>query len=197
MDSPLARGRRTWTSVCDDDIELDLYLNYAGKINDTFAWTTGATWYDYPAGDDLDGYCGSLRRLQRRHLQLQAVVFADDFYALGDKRHVHRSELHRTDRPTAFSLAFHARLLVGRLLGRRYEEQFDYAVQANCHVPATSRSSASSRAPMPASVTKSTDDVGNNEAALPRWRHDDVPLGRLNQRLKRSTREQDQRSTLT
>jgi hypothetical protein len=42
--------------ACRDEIELDLYFNYTGKINDTFAWTGGATWYDYPDGDDLDGY---------------------------------------------------------------------------------------------------------------------------------------------
>ena len=50
-----------WASNVDwepaeDEIELDLYANYVGKINDTWSWTAGATWYDYPDGDDLDGY---------------------------------------------------------------------------------------------------------------------------------------------
>src|SRR5688500_2723360 len=40
----------------DEDIEVDAYLNYVATINDTFAFTTGVTWYDYPFGDDLDGY---------------------------------------------------------------------------------------------------------------------------------------------
>ena len=32
----------------DGNIELDLYANYVGKINDTFAWTAGITRYNYP-----------------------------------------------------------------------------------------------------------------------------------------------------
>ncbi len=40
----------------DEDIELDLYANYVGKINDTFAITAGGTWYEYPEGHDSDGY---------------------------------------------------------------------------------------------------------------------------------------------
>src|SRR4051812_15822558 len=28
----------------DEDMELDLYANYVGKINDTFSWTAGGTW---------------------------------------------------------------------------------------------------------------------------------------------------------
>ena len=40
----------------DEDYELDLYLNYSGKINDTFSWSAGGTWYEYPGGDAQDGY---------------------------------------------------------------------------------------------------------------------------------------------
>src|SRR6188474_1975609 len=36
----------------DGDIELDLYANYVGKINDTFAWTAGVTRYMYPGSDN-------------------------------------------------------------------------------------------------------------------------------------------------
>src|SRR5215216_4776972 len=42
-DSGLSAG--AWASNVDfgndEDIELDLYVNYVGKINDTFSWTTG------------------------------------------------------------------------------------------------------------------------------------------------------------
>src|SRR3954468_10260389 len=46
----------TWASNIDftpfdGDIELDLYANYVGKINDTFSWTAGVTYYMYPGSD--------------------------------------------------------------------------------------------------------------------------------------------------
>ena len=43
-------------SPADGDIELDLYMNYTGKINDTFAITAGITYYMYPSSDDLGEY---------------------------------------------------------------------------------------------------------------------------------------------
>ena len=76
-----------WASNVDfgveDEIELDLYLNYTGKINDTFAWTGGATWYDYPDGDDLDGYAEVYVGFNAGAFSMKQW-FADDFYALGD-----------------------------------------------------------------------------------------------------------------
>ena len=39
----------------DDDLETDYYVNYVGTINDTFAFTAGVVWYDYPLGPDLHG----------------------------------------------------------------------------------------------------------------------------------------------
>src|SRR6185503_18370381 len=38
----------------DGDIELDLYANYVGKINDTFSWTAGVTYYMYPGSDPVE-----------------------------------------------------------------------------------------------------------------------------------------------
>ena len=43
-------------SPADGDIELDVYANYVGKINDTFSWTAGLTYYAYPGSDDLGEY---------------------------------------------------------------------------------------------------------------------------------------------
>src|SRR3982751_2127886 len=57
-DSGLSMG--AWASNVDfgndEDLELDLYVNYSGKINDTFSWQAGGTWYEYPSGNDSDGY---------------------------------------------------------------------------------------------------------------------------------------------
>ena len=36
----------------DGDVELDLYANYVGTINDTFSWTAGLTRYMYPGSDN-------------------------------------------------------------------------------------------------------------------------------------------------
>ena len=44
-------------SPADGDIELDVYANYVGKINDTFSWTAGLTRYNYPgSGGDIGEY---------------------------------------------------------------------------------------------------------------------------------------------
>jgi uncharacterized protein (TIGR02001 family) len=40
----------------DGDIELDIYANYTGEINDTFSWTVGFNYYSYPGSDDLGEY---------------------------------------------------------------------------------------------------------------------------------------------
>src|SRR5262245_36957391 len=40
----------------DEDMELDLYANYVGKINDIVSLTAGGTWYDYPLGSSISGY---------------------------------------------------------------------------------------------------------------------------------------------
>src|SRR3954465_4492368 len=55
-------------SPADGDIELDVYANYVGKINDTFSWTAGLTRYNYPfqnasfgeqeIGEYFEGYVG-------------------------------------------------------------------------------------------------------------------------------------------
>ncbi len=40
----------------DDDLELDLYFNYAYSLNDNAAITAGLTYYLYPSGDDTEDY---------------------------------------------------------------------------------------------------------------------------------------------
>ena len=113
----------------DEDIEVDLYLNYAGKINDTFSITAGGTMYMYPSGDAQDGY-------PEVYVGLNAGAFSTkfwyspDFGALEDSTTAEYLEANYTASVTdAFSLAFHA----GYAYGDYWDdiEQFDYAVQAN------------------------------------------------------------------
>ena len=112
----------------EDDIELDLYLNYTGKINDTFAWTAGGTWYDYPTGDGLDGYAEVYIGFNAGKFSMKQW-FADDFYAGGDSAMY--TEANYTEPMTdSLSLALH----VGYSWGDYWDDlepQYDYAVQLN------------------------------------------------------------------
>ncbi|HEY6126094.1 MAG TPA: TorF family putative porin, partial [Steroidobacteraceae bacterium] len=113
----------------DEDIEVDLYLNYAGKINDTFSWTAGGTLYMYPTGDAQDDY-------PEIYVGFNAGAFSFkqwyswDFGALPDSVDALYSEANYTvPIGESFSLAFHA----GYAYGDYWDgfEQFDYAVQGN------------------------------------------------------------------
>ena len=107
--------------LLDDDIELDLYLNYTGKINDTFAWTTGAT--------------GTTTRWRRsRRLSRKSMLgfnagnfsmkqwYADDFSRSGESAHVHRRQLHRTDRRQVLARVPRSATPWGDWPGKTYEE---------------------------------------------------------------------------
>src|SRR3954447_22892927 len=48
-----ARAASVGFSPFDGDIELELYANYVGKINDTFSWTAGVTRYMSPGSDSV------------------------------------------------------------------------------------------------------------------------------------------------
>jgi uncharacterized protein (TIGR02001 family) len=115
----------------DEDLELDLYLNYAGKINDTFSWTTGATWYDYPTGDDTDGYWEAYLGFNAGSFSFKQW-YADDFYALADSVSALYTEANYTlPIGEKFSLAFHAGYSWGDYWEDADAELFDYAVQGN------------------------------------------------------------------
>jgi uncharacterized protein (TIGR02001 family) len=111
----------------DEDIELDLYLNYVGEINDTFSWTTGGTLYMYPSGDAQDDYPEIYVGFNAGSFSFKQW-YSWDTGALGiDSLY---SEANYTASITdAFSLTFHA----GYAYGDYWDdiEQFDYAVQAN------------------------------------------------------------------
>jgi uncharacterized protein (TIGR02001 family) len=115
----------------DEDLELDLYLNYAGKINDTFSWTTGVTWYDYPTGDDTDGYWEAYVGFNAGAFSMKQW-YADDLYALSDSVSGLYTEANYTlPIGEKFSLAFHAGYSWGDYWEDADAETFDYAVQGN------------------------------------------------------------------
>jgi uncharacterized protein (TIGR02001 family) len=114
----------------DEDVELDLYAAYTGSINDTFSWTAGATWYDYPLGDDLDGYAEVFVGFNAGNFGMKQW-FADDFYA-GGQTALYTEFNYTQPFGEQFSLAFHA----GYSWGDFWEadEIVDYGVQANWSV---------------------------------------------------------------
>ena len=117
----------------DGDIELDLYANYVGKINDTFSWTTGVTYYSYPGSDESATEL-AIGQYWEAYVGFNAGNFsfkqwyADDFYESNVSAQY--TEANYTQ-PIGdkFSLAFHA----GYAWGDYWDnsETFDYAVQGN------------------------------------------------------------------
>jgi uncharacterized protein (TIGR02001 family) len=117
----------------DGNLELDLYANYVGKINDTFSWTAGITRYNYPGssatatkleiGEYFEGYAG----FNAGNFSFKQW-YSNDFYDGGDSAEY--SEANYTQ-PLGdkFSLAFHA----GYAWGDYWDnaETFDFGVQGN------------------------------------------------------------------
>jgi uncharacterized protein (TIGR02001 family) len=129
----------------DGDIELDLYANYVGEINDTFAWTAGVTYYMYPGSDSVvigPVELAPLGEYWEAYVGLNAGNFnfkqwyADDFYE-SDTSAMYTEANYTQPIGEKFSLAFH----VGYSWGDYWDdlgdfldsngEQIDYAVQGN------------------------------------------------------------------
>jgi uncharacterized protein (TIGR02001 family) len=113
----------------DEDVELDLYANYVGKVSDLVAFTAGGTWYDYPMGADLSGYPEFYIGANIGGFSLKQW-YSNDFYALGDDAQY--TEANYTQ-PIGekFSLAFHVGYSWGDYWDNGVGELIDYAVQAN------------------------------------------------------------------
>lgn len=111
----------------DADIETDLYVNYTGKINDTFAITAGGTYYTYPGSDDVLDYLEVYVGLNAGNFNFKQW-YADELY--GSNFSGEYTEANYTQ-PLGdkMSLAFH----VGYAWGDAWEdvETTDYAVQFN------------------------------------------------------------------
>lgn len=115
----------------DEDLEVDVYANYAAEINDTVAFTAGGTWYEYPMGNDLSGYPEFYIGLNAGNFSFKQW-YSNDFYALGDGAQY--SEINYTQ-PIGekFALVFHAGYSWGDYWesGPGLGELIDYSVQAN------------------------------------------------------------------
>jgi uncharacterized protein (TIGR02001 family) len=148
----------------DGDVELDLYANYVGTINDTFAWTAGLTRYIYPLSDQsfdedeigeyFEGYVG----FNAGNFSFKQW-YSNDFYELGDSAQY--SEVNYTQ-PIGekFSLALHA----GYSWGDYWEadEVIDYALQGNL-TAGNFTLFAKFTGTDASGATKITTDSGNNE----------------------------------
>jgi uncharacterized protein (TIGR02001 family) len=119
----------------DGDVELDLYANYVGAINDTFSWTAGITRYMYPGSDNtatesaigeyFEGYVG----FNAGNFSFKQW-YSNDFYEADESAQY--SEVNYTQ-PIGekFSLAFHAGYSWGDYWDTAGDEIVDYAVQGN------------------------------------------------------------------
>jgi uncharacterized protein (TIGR02001 family) len=145
----------------DDDVELDLYANYAKEINEIFTFTAGGTYYDYPLGNDIDGYPEFYAGANLGNFSFKQW-YSDDFYSGGDTAMY--SEANYTQ-PIGenFSLAFH----VGYSWGDYWkntvgDKPIDYAVQFNWTVSSFTLF-AKVTGTDASGAYKVEDDVNNNE----------------------------------
>jgi len=120
----------------DEDIEVDLYANYVGKINDTFSWTAGGTWYEYPSGDAQDGYPEVYVGFNAGDFSMKQWYSWD--YGAGGSDSFYTEANYTASITDNFNLAFHAGYFFGdapdalaELVGESNGDVFDYAVQAN------------------------------------------------------------------
>jgi uncharacterized protein (TIGR02001 family) len=154
----------------DEDLETDFYVNYVGKINDTFAWTTGATWYEYPAGNDSDGYPEVYVGLNAGNFS--AKQWYSWNYGGSDETEFYTEANYTQPIGDKFSLAFHAGYVFGDALdtiaaglGESNGEVFDYAVQAN-YTAGKFTLFAKFTGTDASGGLKTTGDVFNNEARV-------------------------------
>jgi uncharacterized protein (TIGR02001 family) len=117
----------------DGNVELDLYANYVGKINDTFSWTAGLTRYTYP-GSSASDTKSAIGEYFEGYVGFNAGAFSfkqwysNDFYELGDTAEYTEAN-YTVPFGDKFSLALHAGYSWGDYWSNA--ETFDYAVQGN------------------------------------------------------------------
>ncbi len=153
-------------SPADGDIELDIYANYVGEINDTFSWTAGLTYYSYPGSDDLGEYPEIYVGFNAGNFNFKQWYADSLFDSDLSGQYTEANYTHSIN--DAVSLGFHVGYVwgdfydeVGDLIGES-AELIDYSVQVNWAVnnftifgkfTGTDASGA----------TEVTDDVNNNE----------------------------------
>ena len=111
----------------DGDVELDLYASYVGKINDTFSWTAGITYYSYPGSNDVGEYPEAYVGLDAGNFSFKQW-YADKLYDGPDSAQYTEANYSQPFGDN-FSLDFH----LGYAWGDAWDgaELTDYAVQAN------------------------------------------------------------------
>ena len=142
----------------DEDAEVDFYLNYSSKINDTFTLVAGGTWYEYPTGSDSGGYAEVYGGFNAGNFGWK-FWYSDDYGDTGSSAEY--TEVNYTQ-PIGekFSLAFHA----GYVFGDYWDdhELVDYAVQAN-YTAGNFTIFAKFTGTDASGEDKITDDIFNNE----------------------------------
>jgi uncharacterized protein (TIGR02001 family) len=158
-------------SPFDGDIELDLYANYVGKINDTFSWTAGVTRYMYPGSDSVPSLgLPSLGEYFEGYVGFNAGNFSakqwysNDFYEADESAQY--TEVNYTQPfGDKFSLALHGGYSWGDYWDAVGGEVFDYAVQGNFtagHFTLFAKFTGTDAS----GAQKVKGDVGNNEARV-------------------------------
>jgi uncharacterized protein (TIGR02001 family) len=114
----------------DETMELDLYANYALKINDTFSFTVGGTLYNYPMGASSGAYPEFYIGANLGNFSIKQW-YSNDFYA-GTESAQYTEANYTQPIGAKFSLAFHAGYAWGDYWDKVNGEKLtDYAVQAN------------------------------------------------------------------
>jgi len=144
-------------SPADGDVELDFYLNYVGKINDTFSWTAGFTYYSYPGSSDIGEYPEFYVGLNAGNFSFKQW-YADKLYD-SDFSGQYTEANYTQPINDALSLAFH----LGYAWGDAWDniETTDYAVQLNYTAGHFSLFGKFTGTDGDAKITS---DVNNNEA---------------------------------
>jgi uncharacterized protein (TIGR02001 family) len=144
----------------DDDLETDYYFNYAGKINDTFAFTAGVTYYDYPLGGGLGGYPEGYIGFNAGGFGFKQW-YSNDFVAADETAEY--SEANFSQAWDKFSLNLHVGYSWGDYWHAVGGEVADYAVQGN-YSAGNLTFFVKFTATDASDDMKVEDDIGNNEA---------------------------------
>jgi uncharacterized protein (TIGR02001 family) len=144
-------------SPLDGDLELDIYANYTGEINDTFSWTVGFNYYTYPGSDDIGEYPEYFVGFSAGDFSFKQW-YADNLFDL-DVEGMYTEGNYSLAINDAVSLGFH----LGYAWGDAWEaeEIIDYAVQVNWAV--NNFTLFAKFTGTDADDTEITGDVGNNE----------------------------------
>jgi uncharacterized protein (TIGR02001 family) len=146
----------------DGDVELDLYANYTGAINDDTAWTAGVVYYAYPGSDDIGEYPEFFVGLNYGAFQFKQW-YSDKLYDIDSGAYTEANATFPL--PNNFSITAHAGYSWGDYWDSAGGEIFDYAVgvgytygKFNFSLKYTGTDASGAQ--------KITSDVGNNEGRI-------------------------------